>query len=113
MLFRSEILTRRTIVKARKGESVASVAKRYRVSASSVAEWNKTGAGSAFKMGQQVVLFLPYRGKAVATTGHGRNKVAKSGTVRTSVRANARATARHAAKPVVSRSTRSTKVSKR
>jgi membrane-bound lytic murein transglycosylase D len=56
-----EIVTRRTTVKARRHETVASVAKRYRLSAASVAEWNKTSASSAFKTGQQVVVFLPVK----------------------------------------------------
>ncbi|WP_296926069.1 transglycosylase SLT domain-containing protein [Polaromonas sp.] len=56
-----EIITRRTTVKARKGESVASIAGRYDLSADSVAEWNKVGANAAFKMGQLVVVFLPVK----------------------------------------------------
>jgi membrane-bound lytic murein transglycosylase D len=54
-----EILTRRTTVKARKGESVASIAKRYGLLPSSIAEWNDVGTSAAFKLGHQVVLFLP------------------------------------------------------
>jgi membrane-bound lytic murein transglycosylase D len=56
-----EIVTRRTTVKARKGETVASIARRYRLSAGQVAEWNKVSAASAFKLGEQVVLFLPVK----------------------------------------------------
>ena len=54
-----EILTRRTVVKVGKGESVGSLAKRYRLTAASVAEWNKVGAQASFAKGQQVVLYLP------------------------------------------------------
>ena len=108
-----EVLTRRTVVKARKGESVASVAKRYRLSASSVAEWNKTGAASAFKAGQQVVLFLPYRDKSVARASHGRKVVAKSGSGRTATRANARAASHHSAKRVARAPARAANVAKR
>jgi membrane-bound lytic murein transglycosylase D len=61
-----EMLARRTVVKAGKNESVASVAKRYQVPAQSVAEWNKLGASANFKSGQSVVLFLPSQGRAVA-----------------------------------------------
>ena len=57
--FSPELVTRRTTVKARKGETVASFAKRYRLSTSSVAEWNNVSASSAFKLGHQVVVFLP------------------------------------------------------
>ena len=107
-----EILTRRTIVKARKGESVASVAKRYRLAASSVAEWNKTGAASAFKAGQPVVLFLPHQGRAVAKAHHGRRVAAKSATPRAGVRAGARATPRPGAKQVVQAAGRPAKLAK-
>lgn len=56
-----EIVTRRTTVKARKGETVASLAKRYGLSAVNVAEWNSTGVATALHAGQQVVLFLPLK----------------------------------------------------
>ena len=56
-----EIVTRRTTVKARKGETVASMAKRYGLSPVNVAEWNSTTIAAAFKASQQVVLFLPVK----------------------------------------------------
>jgi membrane-bound lytic murein transglycosylase D len=40
----------------KKGDTVAAVAKRYRVSAEQVAEWNGVGAMAAFKPGQGVVV---------------------------------------------------------
>ena len=63
-----EIVTRRTTVKARKGESVATIAKRYQLSASSVAEWNNVSASAAFKLGHQVVVFLPVKSR-ISTSG--------------------------------------------
>ena len=86
--FAPEIVTRRTTVKARKGESVASVAKRYGLSAASVAEWNKVSASSAFKVGHPVVVYLPVKSRA-ASASHGRGK------------ASVKAVKRSAAKPVV------------
>jgi membrane-bound lytic murein transglycosylase D len=83
-----EIVTRRTTVKARKGESVATIAKRYGLSASSVAEWNNVSTSSAFKLGQQVVVFLPVKSHA-ASSGHSRG------------RSNVKAVKRSSAKPVV------------
>ncbi len=59
-----EIVTRRTTVKARKGETVASIAKRYGLNSVHVAEWNSTSVASGFKMGEQVVVFLPVRSTA-------------------------------------------------
>ena len=61
MLLAPEIVTRRTTVKARKGETVASIANRYNLNAANVAEWNSTAAASAFKLGQQVVVYLPVK----------------------------------------------------
>lgn len=59
-----EIVTRRTSVKARSGETVASIAKRYGLSSLNVAEWNRTSVTSSFKLGQEVVLFLPIKNTA-------------------------------------------------
>jgi membrane-bound lytic murein transglycosylase D len=57
---------RRVAFKAgRKGDTVAAVAKRYRVSAAQVASWNKVAPNASFKAGQAVVLMLP-TGKAKA-----------------------------------------------
>ncbi|MES2362560.1 MAG: transglycosylase SLT domain-containing protein [Pseudomonadota bacterium] len=74
-----EIVTRRTTVKARKGETVASIAKRYRLSPASVAEWNSVKATSAFKLGHQVVVFLPVKSQASSTHGKSRGKGVKRG----------------------------------
>jgi len=63
-----EIVTRRTTVKARKGESVATIAGRYGLAAASVAGWNSVGANSGFKPGHQVVLYLPFTARAAVST---------------------------------------------
>jgi membrane-bound lytic murein transglycosylase D len=57
---------RRVQFKASKGSSVQSVAKRYRVSAQQVAQWNDVGPKSQFKPGQTVVVYLPHKAKAPA-----------------------------------------------
>lgn len=62
-----ELVTRRTTVKARRGESVASIAKRYRLSAASVAGWNQVSASSAFKLGHQVIVYLPVKTRAASS----------------------------------------------
>ena len=67
-----EILTRRTVIKAGKNDSVVTVAKRYKLATGSVAEWNKLSATSTFKAGQQVVLFLPPRGNTAVRTASAR-----------------------------------------
>ncbi|MCZ2103502.1 MAG: transglycosylase SLT domain-containing protein [Burkholderiales bacterium] len=56
-----EIVTRRTTVRARKGDTVASLARRHRVTAAQLAQWNDVKANAAFKAGQDVVLYLAVR----------------------------------------------------
>jgi membrane-bound lytic murein transglycosylase D len=67
-----EVITRKTTVKAGKHDTVASLAKRYGVSAANVAEWNHVSVTAGFSPKQSVVLFLPVkkaRGAAHATKG--------------------------------------------
>jgi membrane-bound lytic murein transglycosylase D len=61
-------LRRVSLRAGRKGESVASVARRYRVSASEVAQWNKTSPQARFKPGETIVVMLatPARARPVA-----------------------------------------------
>ena len=54
---------RRVSFKARKGETVTTVARRYRVSSSLVAEWNGVSSNAKFKTGQQLVVMLPPKAK--------------------------------------------------
>ena len=54
-----EIVTRRAVVKARKGESVQTIAQRYGLVSASVAQWNSVAVNAGFKPGYQVVVFLP------------------------------------------------------
>ena len=70
-----DVVLRRTTVKARKGETLASLARRYKVPVSSVAEWNKLSAGASLKAGQSITLMLPQRA-AVAKAGGTRKKAA-------------------------------------
>ncbi len=58
-----EVVTRRVNVKARKSETVTALARRYRVSALEVADWNQVATHSSFKLGQSVLLFLPVKAK--------------------------------------------------
>jgi membrane-bound lytic murein transglycosylase D len=62
--FSPEIVLRKQSVKLRKAETVASIAKRYKVSAASVAGWNKISASGSFKAKQSVVLYLPTQAKS-------------------------------------------------
>ena len=60
----AERVLRRSTVKAGKTDTVASIAKRYRVSTQEVAQWNKIDAGARFTAGQVVVVYLPVVVKA-------------------------------------------------
>jgi membrane-bound lytic murein transglycosylase D len=53
---------RRMTLKAGKRDSVASIAKRYRVSATQVAQWNKVSSGASFKRAQTIVVYVPVKG---------------------------------------------------
>jgi membrane-bound lytic murein transglycosylase D len=58
----------------RQGDSVAAVAKRYRVSAAQVAQWNGVGAQARFKAGQAIVVMLPAASAPAATRVAARSK---------------------------------------
>ncbi len=64
-----EVATRRAVVRAGKNDTVASIARRYRLSAAQVAGWNNVGATAAFKAGQQIVVYLPVRAARPAARG--------------------------------------------
>jgi membrane-bound lytic murein transglycosylase D len=70
-----EIVNRRTTVKARKGETVASLAQRYGLNPANIAEWNSTGVSTAFKPGQEIVLFLPVRTTTRQVSAKGKRNV--------------------------------------
>jgi membrane-bound lytic murein transglycosylase D len=53
-----EMVLRRTVLKAGKNDSVASIAKRYRLNPANVADWNKVSPSANFKPHQEVVVFL-------------------------------------------------------
>ncbi|HEY8356469.1 MAG TPA: LysM domain-containing protein, partial [Ramlibacter sp.] len=86
-----EIVTRRTVVKARRGETVAAIARRHNVSVGEVADWNDIAASAVFKAGQAVVLHLPVRAAAAAATVRAAAPAARAAapSARTPVRAAA------------------------
>jgi len=61
MALAPDVVLKRSVVQARKGDTVASLAQRLGVSAASVAEWNKFTPSASLKKGQAVVVFLPSR----------------------------------------------------
>ncbi len=64
-LGRQELQVRR-IVRAGKNDTIANLASRYKVAASSVAEWNKMPVSATLKKGQRVTVYLPARSKAAS-----------------------------------------------
>jgi len=70
-----ETVSRRSTVKARQGDTVASLAQRYRVSAMDVAGWNNVTASSALKQGQSVVIYQSVKVAGGKTAGKGKNAV--------------------------------------
>ncbi|OYT93070.1 MAG: lytic transglycosylase [Burkholderiales bacterium PBB3] len=54
-----EVVLRRTVIKAGKGDTVASVARSRGIPPAQVAQWNKVASNASFKPGQPIVLFLP------------------------------------------------------
>jgi membrane-bound lytic murein transglycosylase D len=75
-----ERVTRRMTIKAGKRETVATVARRYKVSAREVAEWNGVHPSGSFIAGQQVVVYVPVRTAARST--HGRKPATHSASTR-------------------------------
>ncbi len=72
-----EQVLRKQVVKARKGDTMASVAKRYKVSVDRLADWNKLALNSSLKPGQKVMLMLPGKAKkSKAAAGKKRRQTA-------------------------------------
>lgn len=67
-----EIVQKRLVIKAGKGETVATVARKYKTSTANVAQWNKVSSSAAFKPGQQVVVYVTASTKPASS-----NRVAK------------------------------------
>jgi len=110
--FQPEIVTRRTVVRAGRRDTVASIARRYRVSADGVADWNDVRDNHTFPRGASVVVYVQVRAASTARVGSGaaRASVVRSqrndGPVRVSgkqvVRVSTKPTARAPSKPAAS-----------
>ena len=74
---------RKVSLKAGRKDSVASVAKRYRVSAAQVAQWNAVGTSASFRPGQSITVYVAgkaARGAKVATVAKARSGTAHKAT---------------------------------
>ena len=103
-----EVVLKRSVLRAGKNDSVASVARKYRVSADQVAQWNKVNASARFKPGQQVVVFLPASSRGGKSGAGSRATASKKGGTRTAAAGKA-AAGKHGKKSKAS----STRVAKR
>lgn len=72
--FQSETRLQKTTIKAGKGDSIASVAKRLKISANDLADWNKLGVNSTLKAGQSLTVMKTVVVKpastAISSTSH-------------------------------------------
>ncbi|QXZ11284.1 transglycosylase SLT domain-containing protein [Comamonas sp. Y33R10-2] len=59
--FAPEVVTVRTTVKARKRDTLVSVASRYGVSVSNLADWNDLKSTASLRAGQSLIAYLPSR----------------------------------------------------
>jgi membrane-bound lytic murein transglycosylase D len=84
-----ETVIRRSTVKARKGDTVASLAQRYRVSAMDVAGWNSVTASSTLKQGQTVVIYLPVKIAGNKPASKGKNAAKGKSNSQTGKKTNA------------------------
>ncbi|RZJ08624.1 MAG: LysM peptidoglycan-binding domain-containing protein, partial [Acidovorax sp.] len=90
LAFAPEVVTRKTTVRAGKGETVASIARRYKLAASNVADWNDVRANAAFKLGQQIVVYLPVQAARASASP-------RAGTVRATAANNTSSNSKRAA----------------
>ncbi|MEG2047678.1 MAG: LysM peptidoglycan-binding domain-containing protein, partial [Comamonas sp.] len=76
--FAPEIVTVRTTVKARKRDTLISVASRYGVSVSNLADWNDLKSTASLHAGQSLVAYLPSRAARSARAEASSHEVSRS-----------------------------------
>ncbi|MFM2120163.1 MAG: hypothetical protein RL722_1631, partial [Pseudomonadota bacterium] len=64
-------LMRRVLYRAGKGDTLHSVARRYRVAPAQLAQWNHLGDGVSLNAGQQLVVYVPSTAKGKASANRG------------------------------------------
>ena len=92
--FQPEVVLRRVTVKARKGETIAKLAKRYGVSASQVANWNALSSQARLKTGQQLTLMLPRKAATEQASSRSKTQLAKKSNKKVQAKAPTRKTAK-------------------
>lgn len=74
----AETILRRSSVRARKGDTLASLASRYGVTMASLASWNHISTTSRLKAGQRIQLLLPKKTRSATAAPAPAAKTAKS-----------------------------------
>jgi membrane-bound lytic murein transglycosylase D len=87
---------RKMAIKAGKKDTVATIARRYRVSAAQVAQWNQVGANAAFKPGQQVVVFVANKAPATRHASSAKRPVKQVAAAKSRSRTSGHASTRSA-----------------
>lgn len=82
-----EVVLKRGTAKARKGDTVQTMAKRLMVDASDFAKWNKLSASASLKAGQSMVLYREQTVRTTSASGSKRSAAEAKGTQRSSARA--------------------------
>jgi membrane-bound lytic murein transglycosylase D len=83
---------RLTLKAGRRGDSVAAVARRYRVSAQQVAAWNGVQAGARFRAGQSIVVYVAPKARSAGKAHAVGTRATKAASPPVSKRAVKRAT---------------------
>ena len=76
--FTPEMVQVRKTVRASKGESVTSIARRFATSPANVAQWNKVATNARFKTGQSVVIYVSASAASAKPATPAKAKSAKS-----------------------------------
>ncbi len=73
-----EVVLKRSVVRAGKKDTVSSMARKHRVNADQLAQWNNVGISAGFKAGQQVIIYVPVNFQAGNGRANKRAVVAKN-----------------------------------
>jgi membrane-bound lytic murein transglycosylase D len=87
-------LLRRVAYRTARGDTLAGVARRYRVAPADLAQWNKLGASAPLNAGQQLVIYVPSVTTKVARAAGPRKRGAHAATTNVRSKANAKAPAK-------------------
>ncbi len=74
-----KVVLKRSSVKARKGDTIASIAARYGLSPATVAQWNRAKPGQKLQPGKAVVLHLPQNTGGSRSTRSNAEAIARAG----------------------------------